>query len=211
MARRDRERKPSRRNPFRNPKPVILIVCEGRNTEPDYFEGLVSEFRNPRVDIELVGGKGTPKTLVAVAKEYREKALSKADKEGDENLAYDDVWCVFDRDDHLDIPDAFQMARDNGIQIAFSNPCFELWLLLHFRDQPGMKHRDAIITLVKEEIEEYDTDSKHVDINKFINGYSNAIQRSKRLSLFADDQRLWDRNPYTDVHKLTILITSPAT
>ncbi len=38
-SRRDRDRRPGRRAPFREPKPVILIVCEGERTEPEYFEG----------------------------------------------------------------------------------------------------------------------------------------------------------------------------
>ena len=122
MGRRDRKRKTTRRKPFRDPRPRILLVCEGRNTEPDYFHGLRKQARNPRVDIRVEGGKGTPHTLVRVAKKFRDEARKQADREDDENLTYEEVWCVFDRDKFEDIPDAYQMARDNGIRIAFSNP-----------------------------------------------------------------------------------------
>ena len=48
---------------------------------------------------------------------------------------FDQVWCVFDRDDHANVDSAINEARQGGIHVAFSNPCFELWLVLHARDQ----------------------------------------------------------------------------
>jgi hypothetical protein len=47
----------------------------------------------------------------------------------------EEVWCVFDIDEHPLIPEAKDQARANGIEMAISNPCFELWALLHFQDQ----------------------------------------------------------------------------
>jgi RloB-like protein len=138
--RRNRDRKPGRQTPFREPKPIILIVSEGEKTEPQYFDGFSRACHNPRVEIYVPPEHGVPKTLVEIAKEHQKKAEADARREGDDNLAYDSVWCVFDRDDHPHVPDAQQMARDNDIQLSISNPCFELWLLLHFRDDPGMQH-----------------------------------------------------------------------
>jgi hypothetical protein len=141
QSRRDRDRKPARRAPFRNPKPVILVVCEGKNTEPQYIDGFRRHVRNPRVDIEIAPSTGVPRTLVQVAKEKKENAEEEANRQRDPNLAYDSVWCVFDIDDHPKVGEAKEMARDNNIKLAISNPCFELWLLLHFRENPGMQHR----------------------------------------------------------------------
>ena len=44
--------------------------------------------------------------------------------------------CVFDilGNDAAHLEEAFLMAESNGIILALSNPCFELWYLLHFRD-----------------------------------------------------------------------------
>lgn len=47
---------------------------------------------------------------------------------------YDEVWCVFDRDAHANVSTAFNEARQSGIHVAFSDPCFELWLVLHGLD-----------------------------------------------------------------------------
>ena len=130
MQRRDGLR---RRRPFRNPLPRILIVCEGRRTEPGYFHELR---HTERIPIELViRPGGIPKTLVQRAVDLKDAAKKDAKTRQDVNLLYDDVWCVFDIDEHPAIPDAKQQARDNGIELAISNPCFELWILLHFRDQ----------------------------------------------------------------------------
>ena len=52
-------------------------------------------------------------------------------------------------DDHPNIPEAKQMAKANDINLAISNPSFELWLLLHFRSGPGAKHRDEIVKMLK--------------------------------------------------------------
>lgn len=86
------------------------------------------------VDVKISPG-GVPKTLVERATEMKKAGEREANTKKDEYLRYDEVWCVFDIDDHPKIADARQQARDNGIDLAISNPCFELWVLLHFQDQ----------------------------------------------------------------------------
>jgi hypothetical protein len=51
------------------------------------------------------------------------------------NCDYDEVWCVFDIDEHPFVPETKRQARDNEISTAISNPCFELWIRLHFQDR----------------------------------------------------------------------------
>lgn len=97
----------------------FLIVCEGEKTEPNYFRA----FRAPsdvRVKVEGVGYNTV--SLVEEAIELMQKD------------DYDQVWCVFDRDDFpaVNFNEAIQLARRNGINIAYSNEAFELWYLLHF-------------------------------------------------------------------------------
>jgi RloB-like protein len=199
-SRRDRDRRPGRRPPFREPKPVILIVCEGERTEREYFEGFARAFRNSRVRIKIAHEHGVPKTLVKTAKEYKKEAADAARKEDDENLAFDGVWCVFDVDDHPQIADARQMARDNGIELAISNPCFELWLLLHFRDSPGMQHRGKICQMLSTHVPGYD---KAVDFALYSEGYPHAVRRAEQLDKKAVEENDAGRNPTTGVYRLT--------
>ena len=204
--RRNRKRKPARRKPFREPKPLILIVCEGEVTEPQYLRGFTNACQNPRVNIQIPSNHGTPKTLVGLAKKYKRDAESAAAQEGDDNVAFDSVWCVFDVDEHPLMLDAIQMARDNDIHLAISNPAFEIWLLLHFRDSPGMKRRDQLRKLLKEHVVDYD---KHVDFaNDYAGGYDEAVKRSKGLKAIAANlnQGHHECNPSTGVYVLTASI-----
>ena len=122
---RNRVRRSGRRVPFREPKPKMLIVCEGAITEKEYFDQFAKFHRNSLVDVIVEGGKGVPLTVMRAAKERKEKAISDAKRKDDEFLKYQSVWCVFDVDDHPNVPEAKIIAADNGIELAISNPCFE--------------------------------------------------------------------------------------
>lgn len=118
-----------RSKPFLELKKRFLIYCEGMNTEPSYFR----QFKLPTVEI-LTFGEGY-NTLSLV-----ERAL--AIKSGRE---YEQVWCVFDADDHgvENFNNAVKLAEENKIGAAYSIQAFEYWLLLHFNDHQGGKmHRN---------------------------------------------------------------------
>jgi RloB-like protein len=203
MPRRDRVRKVARRPPFRLRKPTILVVCEGSVSEPQYLKGHKRNCRNPRVDIEFSRERGTPKTLVEIAKRMKREAEIEADREGDQNLAYDAVWCVFDVDTHPHIADAQQMARHNGIRLAISNPCFELWLLLHFRDNPGMQDVNGVLSALSKFVHGYD---KHIRYDSYVGGYREAVSRARQMAESAAKDGDPGRNPTTGVYELTELI-----
>jgi hypothetical protein len=200
---RSRQRRNGRRPPFRDPKPRILIVSEGENTEPEYFRGFAKACRNPRVDVEIAPEHGVPKTVVEVARDRKKEAEKDAAREKDDNLIYDSVWSVFDIDEHPRVGEAKEMARDNGIDLAISNPCFELWLLLHFQENPGMQDRAAMKKKLKKHVPEYD---KHVDYATYSAGYEQAVARSRKMDQAAEEAHDPHRNPTTGVCELTELI-----
>jgi hypothetical protein len=186
-----------------------LVVTEGEVTEPQYLHGFVSWLKNPRVEIRVVGGAGAPRTIVEEAKSLKKQAETSARREKDENLKYDDVWCVFDVDEHPKIPGAMQMARDNKMSLAISNPCFELWLWLHIEDQPGMQHRHSMQDLLSQKVPGY---SKHVNFQAtFASGYESAVQRARRLDEAAERDNDAGRNPTTGVWLLTESIRQGST
>jgi hypothetical protein len=198
--RRDRDRRPGRRPPFRDPRPVILVACEGERTEKEYLEGFARACRNQAMRVKIAREHGVPKSLVETAKGYKREAEAAARKQGDPYLAYDAVWCVFDVDEHPRIPDARQMARDNGIELAISNPCFELWLLLHFRGSPGMQHRDKVREMLSGYVAGYD---KGVEFARYSAGYPQAVRRAEQLDKKAEEEDDAGRNPTTGVYRLT--------
>ena len=172
-------------------------------TEPEYLRGLQRACRNPRVTIEVAKEHGVPMTLVRIAKEYKEDAEAKARREGDDNLAYDCVWCVFDVDDHPAVGEADVMARDNGIHLAISNPCIELWLLLHFSDNPGMQHRDTIRQRLKDARAGLREARR---LRTYSAGYAEAVARATKMDRDAREAQEPHRNPTTGVYELTELI-----
>ncbi len=202
-SRRDRERKPGRRVPFREPKLTILIVCEGSVSEPEYFKGFLQICRNPRVTIQIAGGQGVPLTVVRKAKELKEAAVRRSKQERDENIKFDSVWCVYDIDDHPHQHEAWEMAIANNIDLAVSNPCFELWLLLHFRDSPGAIDRADLRSMLKQFDPDYD---KHVSHSNYTKEYDNAFVRATRMEESAVDRGEAGGNPSTAVYKLTEVI-----
>ena len=179
---------------------MILIVTEGAVTEPEYLCGLAKHSRNPRVRIKMTKGAAVPTTIVKTASEIKETSEKRAQLEDDDNLRYDEVWCVFDVDQHPDIPSATQVARENGLKLAISNPCIELWLWLHFSEQPGMKDGKTLRTKMRRHLPKYD---KHVDFSRFVAGYQDAVRRASRLDSDAEKAGEPGRNPTTGVWRLT--------
>lgn len=123
------ERKSKKIKPFKK----VLIVCEGEKTEPHYFQNLIKflGLNSARIQIEINGKCGSsPKSVVQYAKEKAEKDLKVN--------PYDKVYCVFDRDRHVTFAEAKQQIKDNAeklnMEAIISYPCFEFWMLLHFKD-----------------------------------------------------------------------------
>src|SRR5579862_1106584 len=165
-----------RRRPFKEVKKRILIVCEGEVTERYYFSDLGHQTRS-LVRLTIKSG-GTPKTLVEYAVELKVDAEQAAKREKDQNLTYDSVWCVFDVDEHPFVPEARQQARDNRIEVAVSNPCFELWALLHFQDCRGHIDRRSIQRLCRQHMPGYE---KRLSCDLLMPRYKDALRRSERL------------------------------
>lgn len=197
---RDRSRRPGRKNATREARKRILVICEGEVTEPEYLKQFKVWQRNPLVAVEIAKEHGVPRTLVDIAKRMKEEAELAAHTERDENLLYDEVWCVPDVDQHPRIHEARQKARDNGISLAVSNPCFELWLLLHFRDSPGARPHHDVQDLMRQHVPGFE---KHVDFKLFRDGYEQARRRATQLIKHAEEDGDPHRNPTTRVHLLT--------
>lgn len=124
-----------------------------------------------------------------------------AKSEKDENLRYEEVWCVFDVDEHPKVEEARRMALDNGLRLAMSNPCFELWLILHLRENPGARHRHDMQAMLKDLMP--GVADKYLDFSALSEGYDRAFQRAERLHRDARRDGEEHRNPYTEAFLLT--------
>lgn len=202
MEQRFRNRQDSlkRRRAVHDPKHRILVVCEGEKTEPLYFKAFQHHVRNRLVHVEIQEKGGVPKTVVELAIELRNEAENDARSQKDENLKYDEVWCVFDVDEHPNLEQASRCARDAAIQLAISSPCFELWALLHFREQTEQLHRREAQSAVRNYLPQYE---KELEFKRLIAGYADAVSRATKLEVIATAQGEPLRNPSTGVFRLT--------
>lgn len=193
-----------RRSTPRAPKPRLLIVCEGKRTEPNYFEGFRKEHRNVIISVCESPGK-TPIQIVRYA-------IEKADELDIGKVPGDSAWCVFDVDDCMDkdMRKAVDMARGR-LELAVSNPCFELWFLLHFTYiERRMDTCHEVIDVLRRHIPGYDKAGDHYD--RLIHLAPAAIMNAERLERGRSGRGLeaYDRNanPCTGMHHLILDILS---
>lgn len=132
-------RRISRRQPNRR---IVHLLTEGRRTEVEYFAKWASDVRD-RVTITFDHFHGAPMSLVerAVALAGDRRRLR---RRANADPLFDEIWCVFDRDEHPYADEAIALAQRNEIGVAFSNPCFELWFVLHALDLRRHTERQTV-------------------------------------------------------------------
>ena len=113
-------------------RPEVLAFVEGEATEEQYLIHF-GRLHRAKMTFRVADFHGVPFSLVKRAVETK-KAEEKAARRG-RGRARDEYWCVFDVDVHEKLTEAIDLAARNGIQLAISNPCIELWFLIHFEDQ----------------------------------------------------------------------------
>ncbi|MGH8980000.1 MAG: RloB family protein [Acidimicrobiales bacterium] len=191
-----------RRVATRQPRKTLLVFCEGERTEPEYLNALKREpavHDVAAVDIRVETGQGgsVPMTLVTMAVAARRRA---AGEEGE----IDEVWCVFDVEwprNHPDLKEAAEQARQGGVEVAISNPCFELWLILHFHDHSSWLDNDDARRLRRQL--DGCTD-KGLDPHK----YMPRIQEAARRAAALDERHVQNAtffpqdNPSSGMHRL---------
>jgi hypothetical protein len=111
---------------------LIVIASEDKYAVRQYFEF----FRSTKIQfkvLETEDGKSAPEHVLDRLDEYmREFDMGEGDK----------FWLVCDCDHwnktgHLkNLIGVIRECRQKRIQVALSNPCFELWLILHFAEFP---------------------------------------------------------------------------
>ena len=122
-------------------------------------------------------------------------------------------WVVYDRESMVKYsPELHDQARSKatskGINIAFSNVCFEVWILLHFL--PTAAPYDSYDDLrtrsrLREHIPDYDKGEKREFSLDEVSAARNNAARMNEQTIAAAN-RSWNKehqwNPYTDVYKL---------
>lgn len=122
-----------RREAFRDAR-LIVIASEGKDTERIYFRALAKEYTNPRMHVHILErsedeqNNSSPEHVLKQLNDYKGHYELESD---------DELWLVVDRDRWTEAMlsrVATECAQDNFMHVALSNPCIELWLLLHLVD-----------------------------------------------------------------------------
>jgi hypothetical protein len=191
----------------RRRNPVVYLICEGSETEIRYFK----QFRSRGCNIDII----------PIPSQYKsaDRLVQKARATMGNNPFYPDdgdiIWCVFDRDDNTNemLAKAKQAAIKEGYQIAFSNPSFEVWFLLHFHNQTTpVEDCNAAIKLLKQKgrLEQYE---KNKDVYEQLKPLQSvAIERAKkRISSLKEEHKeaiSRQSNPVTTVAELVEYLNS---
>lgn len=122
-----------RQEAFRDAR-LIVIASEGKDTERIYFKALAQEYTNPRVHVHILErseaeqNNSSPEHVLKQLNDYKEQYALEAD---------DELWLVIDKDRWTEAMlsrVATECTQDEYMHMALSNPCIELWLLLHLVD-----------------------------------------------------------------------------
>jgi hypothetical protein len=170
---------------------IFYVAVEGESTEPDYLAYLNKTFgEQHQFSIKpLYESNGLkPREVVAKAAEYVDEVREYEALYPDDDERRPQLWALFDRDQHTGIPGAFQEAGKAGITVAYSNPSFDLWLLLHLSDFSGAQSGSSDV--VHEKLRKFapytkfSKRSKHLDQDRLdaLHDHKAAADRARRLA-----------------------------
>lgn len=181
-------------------KDIILIATEGKNkTEKTYF----SEFNRLQDRCHIVFADGNSTDPEGIVKD----AINSMSKKGVSIKDGDIVYAVFDTDygKEKQIRDARRIANMKGFEIILSNPCFEIWLLLHFRfSTKAYRNNDEILRDLQSYWPEYRKGIRSFE--DIVKDSAVAISRAKKLEDYHkktnNTQKTEELNPFTDVFRV---------
>lgn len=110
---------------------LVVIASEGRCTEAIYFSAVKDTLRAPNVHVEILArdsNESSPESVHMQIADFMRRYNIEDD---------DELWLVIDRDrwHQRMLAQVAQLCSQNShLHFCMSNPCFELWLLLHLED-----------------------------------------------------------------------------
>jgi len=201
------KRKDDRKTGIRKELDRVIIACEGTVTEKQYFQSIFDD---------LVENNNIAKTSLVIAKHSHtdpKGVLADLEKALEKDSEFEHKWIVVDRDevkpnggghDVENFNGAISSAEAKGIDVAYSNPSFEIWYLLHFEYRNTALSRDEVIIELKKYVD-YEKNSKTIYI-ELLDLQKNAIDNAKKLeAMHTSHGRKLDPaidNPSTTVYKL---------
>lgn len=181
----------------------ILIALEDEKSSRFYMQKLVKD-KNISAKIVFARHIGTdPKSVLRAIQNFGDK---------NPDIKYEKAWIVIDKDSFSkdNFNGTINTARQKNICVAYSNECYELWLLLHFRDANKYMDRKEIRKELNQEFREnFNVDYEKSEANVYemlIDKQDDAIKRAKRMITrlrdINENLNPYEDNPSTKLHIL---------
>lgn len=204
----------------------FLIVCEGKKTEPNYFKALIDECKSQNNGAKI----DKQRTIVSIVAKIGAGAVgtgnlvNKAKKLKDEykrkqQIHFDRVWLVFDKDEFKDFNKAIADAKKEGMNCAWSNQAFELWYVLHFQYLVTGVDRKQYIEMIEDKVRKasksntFKYKKNDVGFYQILQEHGNeeqAIKRAQRLRENMGKKKNYaTHNPRTEVDLLVDELRHP--
>lgn len=163
----------------RSMKPTFFVFCEG-DTEVAYVELLRAHYRLP---IHIIAKKTLLNITPALVE--RCKAMYVPTKGDRTYLMYD-----------LDIPEIQErLQKIPGATLLCSNPCFEVWLLLHYVEVKTELSSEECVKRLSAIVKDYKKGTFSAEwMQQLMEKVPLAIERAKKLTAF--------HNPSTSIYRL---------
>lgn len=183
-----------------------LIITEGTDTEPKYFEAIKNEINNnyrDRISFVIEGAGDNTVNLF-----YKAKAKAESSPNG-----FKHVWVVYDTDDfppeHINL--TAELCETNTTErteyhAIWSNQCIELWFLLHFAFYQSDIHRSEYwpkLTEYLTELKAGEYRKDRDDMYELLKPYmENAIKNARKLVRINVGKTPADSAPGTEVYQI---------
>ena len=179
--------------PDRRTARLFVIGCEGEKTELIYFSSLAEGMRRVRVEpLPGIDGLSAPEQVLDRLNAY------KATSPNSEFWLVIDVDRWFAPNRQSKMHKVLDEAAQRGYGVAISNPCIEMWFLLHFELPPGEMECDDCEAQLRTH---FSYDKGRYDFETLRPRISDAVQRARTLDANPQQMRP-PANPNSHVYRI---------
>jgi RloB-like protein len=178
-----------KKHPHKSPYLVVIAIEDAKAEwcKVKYFD----LFNSSKVKIELIPNRGNQSSPDEIFNNLKNK------KNKDTYDEKDQFWLSVDFDRWgKKLAKIKRLCEDQRFGLAISNPCFELWLILHLQDHTTSLTSKECKTLLGNTLNRYPDLQKRKEL--FENNLLRAIDRAKGL----DSGKPFPDNPGSHIYKL---------
>lgn len=196
---------------------MLLLAFEGTKTEPNYFDAFFQYLKKRRLIAKT--------SVIFVPHSHTDpngvlNDLLNYEKDGLKSQDFEHRWIVIDRDPPMtnvgghtaeNFNNAISRSKLCNVQVAYSNPCFEIWFLLHFHYRNTSINRHELCNEL-DQIFGYQKNyaaTFHVLEDKLDTAIRNAKMLKATYEVGGREVQPGNDNPLTTVFELIEFLQSP--